>query len=122
MGLMGAPRRYSLHWNPVTGEGLQYLQGMGPLTKFASYAAFFTAAVQIIFFANLIYSLFKGPRASENPWNATTLEWTIPSPPPHDNFGGHEPVVYRGPYEYSVPGAPNDYCMQTDPEPAESEH
>jgi len=91
------------------------------LTKFASYAAFFTAAAQIIFFANLIYSIFKGPKASENPWEATTLEWTIPSPPPHDNFGGHEPIVYRGPYEYSVPGAPKDYCMQTDPEPPEPE-
>jgi cytochrome c oxidase subunit 1 len=122
MGLMGAPRRYSLHWNPVTGEGLQYLQGMGPLTRFVTYAAFFTAASQILFFANLIYSIFKGPKASENPWEATTLEWTIPSPPPHDNFGGYEPTVYRGPYEYSVPGAPSDFCMQTDPEPAETEH
>jgi cytochrome c oxidase subunit 1 len=55
-----------------------------------------------------------------NPWNCTTLEWPIPSPPPHDNFAGKEPVVYRGAYEYSVPGAPQDFIMQTDPEKAES--
>ena len=47
-----------------------------------------------------------------NPWNATTLEWTIPSPPPLDNFGGHYPSVYRGPYEFSVPGAQDDYIPQ----------
>ena len=41
-----------------------------------------------------------------NPWNSTTLEWTIPSPPPFDNFAGVHPVVNHGPYEYSVPGAP----------------
>ena len=50
-----------------------------------------------------------------NPWNSTTLEWTIPSPPPFDNFAGVHPVVNHGPYEYSVPGAPQDFIMQTDP-------
>ncbi|MBV9211268.1 MAG: hypothetical protein JOZ52_11590, partial [Acidobacteria bacterium] len=48
-----------------------------------------------------------------------SLEWVIPSPPPHDNFAGRIPRVYRGPYEFSVPGAPNDYIMQTEPEPAD---
>ncbi|HKV40319.1 MAG TPA: cbb3-type cytochrome c oxidase subunit I, partial [Blastocatellia bacterium] len=125
MGLMGAPRRYAFHYNPIplangTHEGLQYLAGMEPITRFISYAAFFTAAAQLIFFFNLIYTLFKGPKAPANPWEATTLEWTIPSPPPHDNFGGHEPIVHRGPYEYSVPGAATDFCMQTDAEPAGS--
>jgi len=57
----------------------------------------------------------KGKRAEQNPWHATTLEWTVPSPPPFDNFGGHHPVVHHGPYEYSVPGAPQDFIMQTDP-------
>ncbi len=64
---------------------------------------------------NLFWSMFKGPKASDNPWEATTLEWTTATPPPHDNFGGHTPVVYHGPYEYSVPGAAEDYVMQTDP-------
>jgi cytochrome c oxidase subunit 1 len=39
----------------------------------------------------------------------------VPSPPPFDNFAGVHPVVYRGAYEYSVPGAPADFIMQTDP-------
>ena len=38
-----------------------------------------------------------------NPWNSTTLEWGIPSPPPFDNFAGVHPVVNHGPYEYSCP-------------------
>jgi cytochrome c oxidase subunit 1 len=56
-----------------------------------------------------------GKKASDNPWEATTLEWTTATPPPHDNFAGRTPVVYNGPYEYSVPDAPRDYVMQTDP-------
>ena len=50
---------------------------------------------------------------------ATTLEWVTASPPPHDNFAGVLPTVYRGPYEFAVPGAPNDYVMQTEPDPVE---
>ena len=50
-----------------------------------------------------------------NPWEATTLEWTAPSPPGHGNFET-APVVYRGPYEYSVPGASKDFTLQTEPE------
>jgi cytochrome c oxidase subunit 1 len=80
-----------------------------------TYAAFFTATVQLIFLFNLFWSMWKGPKAPANPWNATTLEWTVPSPPPFDNFGGVHPVVYRGAYEYSVPGAPTDFIMQTEP-------
>jgi len=114
MGMAGQTRRYSFHWNPATGEGLHYLSNMTPLTQFVSWAAFFTIGVQLIFVVNLVWSLWKGKRAADNPWEATTLEWTIPSPPPHDNFAGIEPVVYRGPYEFSVPGASKDYLMQTD--------
>ena len=77
-------------------------------------AAFITIAGQLIFVVNLFWSMWKGKKAEINPWEATTLEWTIPSPPPHDNFGGHPPVVRSGPYEYSVPGAAKDYIMQTE--------
>jgi cytochrome c oxidase subunit 1 len=120
MGIAGATRRYAFHYNPVTGEGLQYLAPMTPLTRFVSYAVFLTIAAQFIFLFNVIYSWIKGPKASDNPWEATSLEWTVPSPPPHDNFAGIEPVVYHGPYEFSVPGAPKDYTMQTDPEVVEA--
>ena len=63
-----------------------------------------------------------GKKVGDNPWNATTLEWQAPSPPPHGNFTA-PPEVFRGPYEYSVPGASSDFSMQgqaneADPEPA----
>ena len=118
MGMAGQTRRYSFHWNPTTGEGLHYLSNMTPLTRFVSIAAFITIAAQLIFVVNLVWSWIKGRKASENPWESTTLEWTIPSPPPHDNFAGHEPEVHRGSYEYSVPGASKDYLMQSEPDPA----
>jgi len=71
-------------------------------------------ATQVIFAANFIYSMFWGPVAGRNPWNANTLEWTAPSPPGHGNFD-YQPIVHRGPYEYSVPGVEKDHLMQTDP-------
>ncbi len=116
MGMAGQTRRYLFHWNPTTGEGLHYLSNMTPLTRFVSYAAFITIAAQLVFLVNLVWSWAKGKKASENPWEATSLEWTIPSPPPHDNFAGILPEVHRAPYEYSVPGAAKDYLMQTDAE------
>ena len=82
---------------------------------FITYAAIITISAQVIFVINLFWSMFKGPKASDNPWEATTLEWTTATPPPHDNFGGVTPVVYHGPYEYGVPGAARDYVMQNDP-------
>jgi len=109
LGMAGHPRRYS----QLTE--LQYLKGLIPLQTFMTYAAFITIAAQFIFVINLFWSMMKGPKASDNPWESTTLEWTTATPPPHDNFGGHTPVVNHGPYEYSVPGAPRDYIMQTDP-------
>jgi cytochrome c oxidase subunit 1 len=74
-----------------------------------------TGAAQIILLFNIFWSMRFGKKAPANPWQATTLEWVIPSPPPHDNFGDVEPVVYRGPYEFSVPGAPEDFTLQTEP-------
>ncbi len=75
-------------------------------------AAFVTAAAHLIFIFNFFWSLKFGDKASKNPWNATTLEWTTDSPPPLDNFGGDFPSVYRGPYEFSVPGAKEDFVPQ----------
>jgi cytochrome c oxidase subunit I len=109
MGIMGHPRRYA------QATEFKYLAGTQGYHLFITIAALMTAAVQLLFLINLFWSLFKGKKAPDNPWHATTLEWTVPSPPPHDNFGGKIPVVYHGPYEYSVPGAPTDYVMQTDP-------
>jgi cytochrome c oxidase subunit 1 len=121
MGLAGAPRRYAFHYNPATGEGLQYLAGLVPLTRFISYVAFVTIAAQFIFVFNLVWSWRRGPRAAANPWQATTLEWTVASPPPPDNFAGGLPVVRRGAYEFSLPDAPRDFLMQDEPTAPPSE-
>src|SRR2546425_1615263 len=109
MGIMGHPRRYA------QATEFKYLAATQPYHVFITIAAIITAAAQIIFLVNFFWSLFKGPKAPQNPWDATTLEWTVPSPPPHDNFAGKIPVVHHGPYEYGVPGAPKDFVMQTDP-------
>ena len=69
---------------------------------------------QVIFFINFFYSMFKGKKASSNPWEANTLEWLAASPPPHGNFPVM-PDVYRGPYEYSVPGRDKDFWPQNEP-------
>jgi cytochrome c oxidase subunit I len=109
LGMAGGTRRYSQYTE------VAYLQKLMPLHRVMTYAAIITIAAQFVFVINLFWSMFKGPKASDNPWEATTLEWTTTTPPPHDNFGGVTPVVYHGPYEYGVPGAPKDYVMQTDP-------
>jgi cytochrome c oxidase subunit 1 len=108
-GMAGQTRRYSQFTE------VAYLQKLIPLNTFITYAAIITIAAQFIFVINLFWSLFKGPKASDNPWESTTLEWSTATPPPHDNFGGITPVVNNGPYEYGVPGAARDFVMQTDP-------
>jgi len=110
MGLVGMPRRYS-QFTEYT-----FLTRLHPLVVFVSVVAIITVLTQFVFYFNLIWSIFKGKQAGTNPWDATTLEWTTTSPPPHDNFAGVLPTVYRGPYEFAVPGAPNDFVMQTEPE------
>jgi cytochrome c oxidase subunit 1 len=68
-------------------------------------------AFQVPFLVNVVWSLVAGRRAGANPWRANTLEWAASSPPPHGNFPVL-PTVYRGPYEYSVPGRREDYWPQ----------
>jgi cytochrome c oxidase subunit 1 len=87
-----------------------------PVHKFVTIAAFVTGGAQLIFLCNLFYSRFRGEPAPDNPWNATSLEWSIPSPPPWDNFGGKHPVIYHDPYQYGVKGSKGDYVMQDSPE------
>jgi len=113
MGLLGMPRRYAQFTE------YEFLKHAPPLVMFVTIAAIITVSVQAVFYFNLVWSMFKGKKAGENPWEATTLEWTTASPPPHDNFAGVIPTVYRGPYEFSVPGAPKDFIMQTEPEGVE---
>src|SRR6059058_1388348 len=109
MGMVGMPRRYAQF-----GE-YEFLKNTHPLVMFVTVAAIITVVAQVLFYFNFFWSMFKGKKASDNPWEATTLEWTTATPPPHDNFAGVVPVVYHGPYEFSVPGAPRDFIMQTEP-------
>lgn len=109
LGMVGNVRRYSAFVD-------DYLQPLLPLHKFITISALVTGAFQLVFLANLIYSRFKGPKAPVNPWEGTSLEWTIPSPPPFDNFGGVHPVVYHDPYQYGIEGSTGDFVMQTAPE------
>ena len=81
------------------------------LTIMSSWGAWGLGLAQIPFIINFFWSIRKGEKVGENPWEATTLEWVAPSPPPHGNFET-VPVVYCGPYEYSVPGKKKDYCLQ----------
>jgi cytochrome c oxidase subunit 1 len=109
-GMAAGLRRYS------QSTEVAYILKLLPLQRFITFAAFITIGSQFIFLFNLFWSMAKGKKATDNPWEATTLEWITETPPPHDNFGGKTPVVHNGPYEYSVPGAPKDFVMQSDPE------
>ena len=108
-GLAGHPRRY-----PDT-ETFDFLQPLMSLHELITVTALATAAAQLIFLFNLLWSIKNGQEAGDNPWNAANLEWTVASPPPHDNFGGRRPVVTQPTYEYSRPDASRDYVMQDEP-------
>lgn len=110
LGVGGTPRRYYM---PTEFDFLNHLQ---PINTFISISAFVMGFAQLIFLANVVYSLFKGQTVGRNPWHANSLEWTAPSPPGHGNFET-PPVVLRGPYEYSVPGMAEDYLPQTANQP-----
>ena len=75
-------------------------------------SALLLGASQLIFLGNFFWSMFAGARAGKNPWQANTLEWEAPTPPPHGNFPGPIPTVYRGPYEYSSPLVSEDFLPQ----------
>jgi cytochrome c oxidase subunit 1 len=105
LGLGGNIRRYS-------SFPADYMQGSLPLHRFITVAALATGAAQFLFLFNLIWSRFRGPLAADNPWEATSLEWSTTSPPPFDNFGGRHLVVEHGPNEYGSDGTGPDYVMQ----------
>jgi cytochrome c oxidase subunit 1 len=111
LGIAGHMRRL---YDPYQYKFLQDLQG---INEFITYSALILGASQILFFANFFWSALRGPKAAANPWNATGLEWTTPSPPGHGNWPGEIPEVHRWPFDYSVPGAEHDFVMQTDPAP-----
>ncbi len=111
LGLMGVPRRYY-----ELGEAAFIPPSAHTLNMFISVAALVVGAAQLLFLFNLAWSLRWGKQAGGNPWRATTLEWQTPQTPPvHGNWGKELPVVYRWPYDYSVPGADEDFLPQNQP-------
>jgi cytochrome c oxidase subunit I len=114
-GMLGMHRRWydgGQSWN-LSGEkvwGLSGFQWNAPI----SIAAWVMGLAQLPFIINFFWSIWRGEKVNDNPWEATTLEWTAPSPPPHGNFAV-TPSVYRGPYEYSLPGREADFTMQSEP-------
>jgi cytochrome c oxidase subunit 1 len=83
------------------------------IRTFITIAMLLTVFAQGLFLINFLWSLFRGEKVLEcNPWRATTLEWSVSSPPPADDFGPNDPVVYRGAYEFSVPDVAEDYVPQ----------
>ncbi|HEY8368411.1 MAG TPA: cbb3-type cytochrome c oxidase subunit I [Thermodesulfobacteriota bacterium] len=106
IGLAGMPRRTS---DPRFFPMLEPHQWINEL---ATVSSVLLLLAQIPFVVNVVRSLLVGKPAPANPWEAATLEWTIPSPPPHLNWGPALPVVHRGPYEYSVPGEARDWLPQ----------
>ncbi|MCS6974464.1 MAG: cbb3-type cytochrome c oxidase subunit I [Cyclobacteriaceae bacterium] len=109
IGIAGFPRRYYAFTNFET------FSGFSDLNALVSVAAIVTMAAQFIFVFNFFYSMFRGRLAPANPWRSTTLEWTTPRFPKHGNWPGEIPAVYRWPYDYSKPGAKEDYIPQTVP-------
>src|SRR6266852_217825 len=111
IGLMGVPRRYY-----EMGEMAFVPPSTVTLNAFITIAALIVGAAQLIFVFNLVWSLRRGRPAGGNPWGATTLEWQTPQTPPgHGNWGKTLPVVYRWAYDYSVPGAAQDFLPQNQP-------
>jgi cytochrome c oxidase subunit 1 len=105
--------------------GATYEQIIKPVlhwNNFMSVSAFLLGAAQFLFIFNFFWSMFKGRKVTnDNPWDATTLEWDTPTPPGHGNFT--KPItVYRGPYEYSVPGADKDFTPQSEPPKSDKPH
>jgi cytochrome c oxidase subunit 1 len=82
-----------------------FLQPQQPINVFISYSAFALFAVQLLFMFNFLWSLKRGKKAPQNPWNDNGLEWSLPNPAPHGNWAPHTPNVFRGPYEFSAPEA-----------------
>ncbi|MCZ7859003.1 cytochrome c oxidase subunit I [Agrobacterium salinitolerans] len=116
LGLMGVPRRYY-----ELGETAFIPDSAHTLNIFITVAALIVGAAQLLFLFNLEWSLRWGKKAFGNPWRATTLEWQTPQTPPvHGNWGKELPVVYRWPYDYSVPGAAEDFLPQNQPAAAGS--
>ncbi len=109
LGLDGVPRRY------YAFTEFEFMQKWVTVNVFVTWAAIVAALAQVAFLFNFFYSIFKGKKATQNPWESNTLEWTTPVEHIHGNWPGEIPTVHRWPYDYSKPGAEEDFIPQTVP-------
>ncbi len=109
MGLDGVPRRY------YAFTEFESMQKWLSVNVFITWAAILGAVAQVAFLFNFFYSIFFGEKATQNPWEANTLEWTTPVERIHGNWPGEIPTVYRWPYDYSKPGHDVDFITQNTP-------
>ena len=117
LGLAGLPRRY------YQNSSFPMFDGLTDINAVITFFALAGAVFQFIFIFNFFYSIFKGTKASKNPWQANTLEWTTPVERIHGNWPGELPTVHRWAYDYSKPGADKDFILQTEPlKQGEEEH
>lgn len=116
MGLAGVPRRY--YQFTLLPEYNVWMD----VNVFITMAAILGGVAQIIFLYNFFSSIFRGEKATQNPWSANTLEWTAPVEHIHGNWPGAIPEVHRWPYDYSKPGADEDFIPQNVPDEGNEEH
>ena len=110
MGLAGVPRRY--YQFTLVKEFDVWMD----VNKLITVSAIVAGAAQLLFIWNFFYSIFKGKKSEQNPWQANTLEWSTPVERIHGNWPGEIPTVYRGPYEYSRPDREEDFFPQYIPD------
>lgn len=106
MGIDGVPRRY------YSFTSFPFMQEWLSVNVFVTWAAIIAGLGQVAFLFNFFYSIFFGKKATQNPWQSNTLEWTTPVEHLHGNWPGEIPTVYRWPYDYSKPGHVTDFIPQ----------
>ena len=117
LGMAGLPRRY------YSNTAFPMFDNLLDINEVVSFFAILGALIQVVFFFNFFYSIFRGPIAPQNPWKSNTLEWTAPVERIHGNWVGDIPEVHRWAYDYSKPGMDDDFVPQTIPlKKGEEEH
>lgn len=109
LGMAGLPRRY------YTNTAFPMFDDLADINVLVSYFAIIGGIAQVIFIYNFFYSALRGKKSEQNPWRSNTLEWTTPVEHIHGNWPGEIPEVHRWPYDYSKPGAEEDFVPQTVP-------
>ena len=109
IGLAGVPRRY------YSNEAFPLFDALQDINVSISLFAFLGGVAQLIFAFNFFYSIFRGSKSSKNPWRSNALEWTTDVNPGHGNWVGPIPTVHRWAYDYSKPGADEDFIPQDVP-------